>query len=235
MGLNLLAETRDVVEERKREIERQLCFIKQAIETKSTSLTFTEQIDNVDLNNVVSFDRGLIKTLSASTYLLLYNLIECSMTNAIDSIHSHIKREKTSFHDLTQNMQKIALKNFRNALIKEEHILAQGSIEHAIVWLGYDGEKLFSGNIDAKKVKEMAEKYGFVISEQAIQKSRGGSSLLMIKRKRNELAHGKISFEECGQDCSIDELYNMYEQAIVFVGGILDAIEHYLRERLYLK
>ena len=57
----------------------------------------------------------------------------------------------------------------------------------------------------------------------------------MIKRKRNELAHGKISFEECGQDCSIDELYNMYEQAIVFVGGILDAIEHYLRERLYLK
>ncbi|MDV2963860.1 MAE_28990/MAE_18760 family HEPN-like nuclease [Shewanella algae] len=235
MGLNLLAETRDVVEERKKEIERQLSFIKQAIDTKSTKLTFLEENGDVDLHNQVSFDRGLIKTLSASTYLLLYNLIECSMTNAIDSIHSHIRKEKTSFHDLTLNMQKIALKNFRNALTKEEHILAQGSIEHAIVWLGYDGEKLFSGNIDARKVREMATKYGFVMSEEAIQRSEGGRSLLMIKSKRNELAHGKVSFEECGQESSIDELYGMYEQAIAFVDGILDAIEHYLKERLYLK
>lgn len=235
MGLNLLAETRDVIEERKKEIERQLSFIKQAIDTKSTKLTFLEESGDINLHNQVSFDRGLIKTLSASTYLLLYNLIECSMTNAIDSIHSHIRKERTSFHDLTLNMQKIALKNFRNALTKEEHILAQGSIEHAIVWLGYDGEKLFSGNIDARKVREMATKYGFVISEEAIQRSEGGRSLLMIKSKRNELAHGKVSFEECGQESSIDELYGMYEQAIAFVDGILDAIEYYLRERLYLK
>lgn len=235
MKFNFLAETRDVVKERKIEIERQLSFIKNAIETKSTTLTFTEERGNVDSNTLLSFDRGLIKTLSASTYLLLYNLIECSMTNAIDSIHEHIKKERTSFHDLTQKMQKVALKNFRNALNKEEHVLSQGSIEHAIVWLGYDGERIFSGNIDAKKIKEMAKKYGFVISEEAIQRSRGGQSLLMIKSKRNELAHGKISFEECGQEISIDELYVMYEQAIVFVDGILDAIEHYLSERRYLK
>lgn len=235
MKFNFLAETRDVVKERKIEIERQLSFIKKAIETKSTSLTFTEESGNVDLSNLVSFDRGLIKTLSASTYLLLYNLIECSMTNAIDCIHEHIRKEKTSFHDLTQKMQKIALKNFRNALNKEDHVLSQSSIEHAIVWLGYDGEKIFSGNIDARKVKEMATKYGFVISEEAIQRSRGGSSLMRIKSKRNELAHGKVSFEECGQECSIDELYDMYDQAIIFVDGILDAIEHYLNERLYLK
>ncbi|CUS47649.1 MAG: hypothetical protein HLUCCO02_13055 [Idiomarinaceae bacterium HL-53] len=235
MRHNFLAETRDVVKERKIEIERQLSFIKKAIETKSTLLTFTEEGSNVNSSSLISFDRGLIKTLSASTYLLLYNLIECSMTNAIDSIHEHIRKEKTSFHDLTQKMQRIALKNFRNALTKESHILSQESIEHAIVWLGYDGEKIFSGNIDAKKVRDMAEKYGFVISEEAIQGSRGGRSLLMIKRKRNELAHGKISFEECGQEISIDELYDMYDQAIIFVDGILDAIEHYLNERLYLK
>lgn len=235
MGLNFLAETRDVVEERKKEIERQLGFIKQAIDTKSTKMTFLEESGDIDVHNQVSFDRGLIKTLSASTYLLLYNLIECSMTNAIDSIHNHIRKEKTSYHALTQNMQKIALKNFRNPLVKEEHIMAQGSIEHAIVWLGYDGKKLFSGNIDAKKVREMATKYGFVIPEEAIHRCDGGRSLLMIKRKRNDLAHGKVSFEECGQESSIDELYSIYEQTIAFVDAILDAIEHYLKEKLYLR
>lgn len=235
MEFNYLAETRDVVKERKLEIERQLSFIKKAIETKSTTLIFSEEKRGVAPVNPVSFDRGLIKTLSASTYLLLYNLIECSMTNAIDSIHEHIKKEKTSFHDLTQKMQKIALKNFRNALNKEDNILSQDSIEHAIVWLGYDGEKIFSGNIDARKVREMAVKYGFVISEEAIERSKGGSSLMMIKSKRNELAHGKISFQECGQESSIDELYDIYERAIAFVDGILDAVEHYLHEKLYLK
>ncbi|MDU1517992.1 MAG: MAE_28990/MAE_18760 family HEPN-like nuclease [Klebsiella michiganensis] len=237
MGLNLLAETRDVVEERKKEIERQLSFIKKAIDAKSSNLIFLgkDGNDSEGVNNQVIFDRGLIKTLSASTYLLLYNLIECSMTNAIDSIHSHIKKENIGFHDLTLNMQKVALKNFRNALSKEENILAQGSIEHAMVWLGYDGEKLFSGNIDAKKIREMAIKYGFSISEETIKKSKGGRSLVMVKSKRNELAHGKISFEECGQECSIDELYSIYEQVIVFVDGIMDAIENYLKDKQYLK
>lgn len=235
MGLNLLAETRNVVEERKKEIERQLNFIKQAIDSKSTRLFLWEGYGNNERNNDIFFDRGLIKTLSASTYLLLYNLIECSMTNAIDSIHSHIKNENASFHDLTINMQKIALKNFRNALSKEESILSQESIEHAIVWLGYDGEKVFSGNIDAKKIKELASKYGFSMSEESLKKSKGGQSLLMIKSKRNELAHGKISFEECGQESSIDELLCIYEQVVNFVDGILDAIELYLKERMYLR
>lgn len=228
MSLMLLAETRDVVLERGKEIERQLNFLKAAIDAKETLCISGH-------GGSTALERGLIKTFTASTYLLLYNLIECSMTNAIDSIHNHIRKEQTSFHALTPQMQKIALKNFKNALTKEEHILAQGSIEHAIVWLGYDGEKLFSGNIDAKKVREMASKYGFTISDKALKDSEGGKSLLMIKSKRNDLAHGKISFEECGQECSVDELYRIYRQAVVFVEGILDAIELYLQDKMYLR
>lgn len=37
----------------------------------------------------------------------------------------------------------------------------------------------------------------------------------MIKSKLNELAHGKVYFEECEQESSIDKLYNIYEQTTV--------------------
>ena len=234
MGLHLLAETRDVVSERKKEIERHLNFIKDALDKKTTNLAELNGVRSSLESGTAMFDRGLIKTLSASTYLLLYNLIECAMTNAIDSIHVHIKREKTGFHELSENMKRIALRNFSKALDSENNILSQSSIEHAIVWLGYDGERLFSGNIDARKVKIIAKNYGFDIPKKTLQESENGKSLLTIKSKRNELAHGKISFEECGQECSIEELFDIYSKATAFVDGILDAIENYVAGKLYL-
>lgn len=61
-----------------------------------------------------------------------------------------------------------------------------------------------------------------------------GVRLLNVKTKRNELAHGGISFEDCGQDTSVDELVAIFDEIKIFIKAVLDGVSDYLSTRSYL-
>jgi hypothetical protein len=48
------------------------------------------------------------------------------------------------------------------------------------------------------------------------------------------LAHGGISFEDCGQDTSVDELVAIFDEIKIFIKAVLDGISEYLSTRGYL-
>ena len=52
-------------------------------------------------------NRELTKTLRASSYLMLYNLLESTMSNAIDSIYETIKSEQCDIMNLSKNCIKL--------------------------------------------------------------------------------------------------------------------------------
>lgn len=54
-----------------------------------------------------------------------------------------------------------------------------------------------------------------------------------MKEKRNDLAHGTLSFAECGRDYSIDELWNIKEQTVLFLEGLLEGMKKYYDEKQY--
>ncbi|MCL7930977.1 MAE_28990/MAE_18760 family HEPN-like nuclease [Halomonas llamarensis] len=55
---------------------------------------------------LIKINRDLEKTLRSSGLLLIYNLVEATMSNAIDAIHKVIKAEEVSYHDLSDKLKK---------------------------------------------------------------------------------------------------------------------------------
>jgi hypothetical protein len=187
--------------------------------------------------NTYVVSRDLEKTLRASAYLMLYNLVEATMTNAIDAIHQHIVDERVGFDGLKEDVRKIAIKGLRKAVSSktpEELLDVDTPISSALIWLGFDKEDLFSGNLDGRLIKKTAIEYGFQLANHDKTASRDGASLVSVKKKRNELAHGGLSFEDCGQDTSVDELVTIFGEIKIFIKAVLDGVSDYLSTRSYL-
>ncbi|QNB06024.1 hypothetical protein G5S34_04020 [Herbaspirillum frisingense] len=187
--------------------------------------------------NTYAIGRDLEKTLRASAYLMLYNLVEATMTGAIDAIHQHIADEQVGFDELKEDVRRIAIKGLRKAVLSEmpsELLDAAIPISSALIWLGFDKKDLFSGNLDGRLIKDKAKEYGFQVADHDKAASRDGVRLLNVKTKRNELAHGGISFEDCGQDTSVDELVAIFDEIKIFIRAVLNGISEYLLTRGYL-
>ena len=181
--------------------------------------------------------RDLEKTLRASAYLMLYNLVEATMTNAIGAIHQHIADEQVGFDELKEDVRKIAIKGLRKAVSLEtpsELFNVSVPISSALIWLGFDKKDLFSGNLDGRLIKDKAKEYGFQLINHDRAASRDGARLLNVKTKRNELAHGGISFEDCGQETSVDELVAIFDEIKIFIRAVLDGVSEYLATKSYL-
>ncbi|MDO4236736.1 MAE_28990/MAE_18760 family HEPN-like nuclease [Pseudomonas sp.] len=218
-----------------REIERFFEMLKFMRDNRDSRLCG----EALDVANPVTYviGRELEKTLRASAYLMLYNLVEATMTNAIDAIHQHIANEKIGFDDLNEEIRKIAIKGLRKAVSSEiPPTLFDRAIpiSSALIWIGFDKKDLFSGNLDGRLIKDKAKEYGFQLADHDRAASRNGIRLLNVKTKRNELAHGGISFEDCGQETSVDELVEIFDEVRIFIKSVLDGISEYLSTRNYL-
>ncbi len=211
---------------------------------------FLEQINDEKVKILVedtsiNIENQLPPTLRASAILLLYNLLEATAILAIDEIHIHIST-KTSllYKDANDAFKKIWIEykynNFND--ISSTQILDNlQTIENERINIFIQNvssskylEKIkgvtFSGKIDAKQVRTFAIKYGF--AENTANK---GVDLVQIKNQRNTLAHGEISFTECGNNYGYQRLTEMKDNAVSFLQEFLDNIENYLMEEKYRK
>jgi hypothetical protein len=230
-----LADARSLFTRRTEEVLRFFDFLTEITNNKADSLGVLQPDQSIKKVENFIISRDLVKTLRANGYLLLYNLVESTMTNAIDAIHQIFASEQLSFDDLTKEIQQVVLKNFKGAALEENFVHTQSHpIQVAILRAGYDKRKLFSGNVDARSIRDTAKIYGFDIAEHDIAESRNGLRLLNVKNKRNELAHGKISFEECGHETSHDELISIAQETIAYLKAVLTGVEEYAANKKYL-
>ncbi len=176
----------------------------------------------------------LTKTLKATGFLLLYNLAEATMRHAIEVIFNELKIRKISFDNITDEFKKIIIDNFKKNNSSNKLLSNINIISFDIISASFDKEKLFSGNIDAQKIKEVSIKYGFSCQTNA-QETDNGSDLVIVKTNRNDLAHGFKSFEEVGKGYSVDELLMIEERVVCYLKAILENIEDYLLEQKYLR
>jgi MAE_28990/MAE_18760-like HEPN len=191
-----------------------------------------ETLESTGQQKIRSIDRDLAKTLKANGFLLLYNLIESSMTNAIEAIFDELKEQRISFNDIRIEMKKVVLQNLKSRSpdnIHQEIV----DISTDIITAGFKRKKLFSGNINRGKITETARNYGFS-SDTEYSKTKHGKSLDNIMKNRNDLAHGTKSFADIGKDISIEDLLKIKEEVIEYVGQILKNIESYLVRQEYL-
>lgn len=89
-------------------------------------------------------------------------------------------------------------------------------------------EKIFSGNVDARQIKKVANEYGFS------PPSADGRDLLTVKASRNDLAHGSKSFSEVGRDYTMSTIIDIKEKVIAYLDSMLTNVADYINNKLYL-
>jgi hypothetical protein len=181
---------------------------------------------------IKKLDSDLEKTLKASCFLLLYNLVESTMRNAIEAIFDELSTQGVSFDKVRPEIKKIVLRNIKKCN-PDKILISITTISIDIISACFDKEDLFSGNIDGKLIKDLASDYGFSYKTDA-RKTGNGQDLLTIKSNRNDLAHGIKSFSEVGREKSADELLMIKSKVINYLKQILLNLETYLDNKEYL-
>lgn len=214
---------------RAKEVNDYFIFV-ESLEKQTTKLAV---FDPAGTYKIQSLDPELAKTLKANGFLLLYNLVESTMRNAIEAIFEEFKNKSISFDQLKPKIQIVVLQNLKNRSPQKIH-LTINQISTDIITATFEREELFSGNVDARLIKEIAENYGFSYQTD-FSKTKNKQNLVVVKSNRNDLAHGIKSFEEVGRDKTIKQLLEIKEEVVEYLTQILENIRDYLDNEEYLE
>jgi len=208
---------------------------KQEIQTYINFLVCTEEDNNILKDALHDEDdpRLLRKILLANTYLLMYNLVESSVKNALQGIYEHLRNEETLFDNLKSSLRILILNNVKSQ--SPSHFLRNvQTLATDIVYQSFDPKKVAPGSIDARKIGDIATKYGFS-KDTTYKKCKNGNTLVEVKDKRNDLAHGTISFAECGQETTVNDIKTAFSELSAYLGEIILNIEKYIDDQQYLQ
>lgn len=176
----------------------------------------------------------LEKILKANLFLLLYNLVESTVRLSLMTICDSVASEGLRYTDLKDEIQRLWIKtkhkNFQNLGTTTIFEVLQ-ALPEEIVELTPEQKLGGRGNLDARKIREFAEEFGF--SSVTHYRARNGEALFLIKKRRNDLAHGLESFAECGRQYSIEDLVRMKQETVVYLRSLLRNVSRYLQEKQF--
>jgi len=185
------------------------------------------------------------KILYSSVYLQLYNLVESTVTGCLDAVSvSALSRSRCRVGELNAELRREWVRHIARthtdmspdrrldaALNMCEHLVSALPVEPFSI------EKGGGGNWDDEEIFRIANRIGFAlqISPQAnraakakIREDRG--ALALVVYLRNGLAHGRLSFVECGQDDSVADLTELAERVFLYLGEVVTAFERHIEQ-----
>lgn len=175
------------------------------------------------------------KILKANVYLLLYNLVESTARNTLEGIYNHLQTQSVTFHQVRDELKLEILNNLKSHVSKtdmSDFSQKLADITKDIIYVTFSSEAKFSGNVDARLIRDKALRMGFSIKNNP-RTTGNGSDLLSIKNQRNSLAHGSISFADCGKDLTTQELEDMCKRTQRYLEAFIKCAERYLVRKEY--
>lgn len=231
------ANSADLLKRRSIEVNAYIAFLQAALERNAA-------VQAPSLPAPSPLDIELTHTLKANTYLLLYNVVEATMTQLLVDIHNCIKLSGAGLDELVPQLYLHILERFR----QNQNNLTEGSIPAPVAssmishWLiDYDkranrnANYLLAGNVDSQRIREIGHKYGFASQAQGADAHLAHHSLLTTKSRRNELAHGERSFTDCGRDVVYSTLQSDATELLSCLGRVVAHVDNYLRLQLFLR
>jgi len=170
----------------------------------------------------------LLKTFKATCYLLLYNLVESTMRNAIEAIFDELETKSIDFDSCRQELRQEILKNFKKRDM-DKLLPRLMSLARDVVHETFESSESFAGNLDARAIRKTAKRFGFPEPT-----GRDYSMLQTVKDLRNDLAHGVKSFAEVGRNAAPTDLEEARQQTVHILDQTLQNIRTYLQQRHYL-
>lgn len=217
----------NVFEERKQEINDYFNFLESVSEPQAMLTTPN--------GNIAPILDAIPKILRSNAILMLYNLIEYTFSAALEEIFKTIRRLNVPFDELTNSIKIVvldALKKKHEKAQTKDIIALITQINSDITKFHPTYETLFSGNVDAKELKEYAKKYGF-LTDTNVAKTHNGNDLREIREKRKALAHGEQSFSEVAKEEPLETLKERRDRVFAYIEAILENIRNFINSEGY--
>lgn len=208
---------------------------------------FLEKLDVADIkilnteNGVkTSVDSDIFIILKANAFLIIYNLIEYSIMDAIDAVYQAIEDEPCSYDSIIIELRNLWTKaEFKkafdvnsswNTYHNKTTDLIDSVIRRSVIRLK-SRSLPDRGNIDADKIRRICDMHKF--NAKSHYRARGGAALRTVVTQRNSLAHGSLSFVECGRQYEFHQLKQWKQESVIYVRSILKNIENYIDSKHY--
>lgn len=221
-----MRDTLNIYEERKKEIEFYYSIL---VDFDINGKNVANTIDN----------KLFFRILKSNFLLMLYNIVEATITTGMLEIYEQLRNEKCIYSSLISEMQNI----WRNYKVKEiYHSSSQlksyiNRVEGVVNDIINETPIIFNknmldinGNLNAKRIKEICDRhrirYKVVDDEMSLER---------VRIKRNALAHGDESFSDCARDITISDLEELKDTVFKFLTDITDGMKKYYDEKQYLK
>ena len=224
-GGDIMQNTLGIYEDRKEEIR---FYFSVMVELGSNSPNI------MTINN-----RKFFKIMKSNFLLMLYNLVEACIVSGMMEIYENLRNDECSYNSVIREVQ-VLWSNYkineiygpatqRSTYENRVQQIIESIISNSPISLTKDTLGI-SGNLDARKICSICDKHRI---RYALQNN--GASLELVKRHRNDLAHGDVSFSECARDLPIDDLERIMDEVLVFLDDILRGMKQYYDEKLYIR
>lgn len=190
------------------------------------------------------------RILYAGIYLHLYNLVESTVTLLVEEIErAALDNVRSNAWELSGLMRQQWVRS--TACTYDQFLNAESRLERAVLMceqlvgmLPFDIKihKGGGGNWDDEEIESLAKRLGVnlvfpkEIWDNVKRPSRDNKGAMkLIRDLRNKLAHGSITFSECGNDHVVRELRSLAETTFSYMDTVIDAFKHYIDSREYLE
>ena len=203
-------------------------------------LSILDEILSPTSNIITADNQRFGRILKSNFFLMLYNLIESSVRSGFEEIYEAVRDNGISYQQVSDALKdiwstcEISKANHRNATPKtyaeRVKLIINTVLDPSPLDISKDALDI-SGNLDARQIKKLMEMHDIVLTETA-----PGDKLkiLLVKRKRNALAHGEQSFDEAARDSSLDDLKAIKDEVFMFMGDVLKGMQDYYNSRKYI-
>ncbi|QDT83064.1 MAE_28990/MAE_18760 family HEPN-like nuclease [Gimesia chilikensis] len=187
------------------------------------------------------FQEGSLKVMKATVFLLIYNIVESAIRSAFGYIYDEIATAGMTNDNIRAELRKIWIgQHFKkldddSASARTFRELVESLVEDISNNKNITLEDRYlpvSGNLDSDVIRNVCHRHGVVV--RVHRNAAGGVELKTVKEQRNALAHGSMTFSECGKQYTVSDLIRIKKQSVTFVKGILGNVKDYTDNRLYV-
>ena len=183
--------------------------------------------------------------IRSNVKLMTYNIIEYSVTNLMQAIYDRVKDEGCGYAEVSEKLQSIwhhtqmynGLSDPKASNSTAESI-SKRLLDHAVknnVLQFSVRNTIAGGNLDADKILKLFDDHGISIHDDIANCKRDEikSELKDIKNRRNDLAHGSISFAEASNQVTTSELAELVNHVDSFLMQLRKDVSTYLNAGEY--
>lgn len=181
-----------------------------------------------------------LKLMKATAFLLMYNLVEATVRDSIESIWRAVGTSNAQVLELLPSMREIwigsefkrkdafsaSAETYKSVTIGILSSVSEGKIP-SIEFKRVTG----GGNIDHDVIKRMCVTHGLQFSPP--KNARNGVDLSTVKGRRNVLAHGEQSFEEIGSSHATSDLIDIKGRSVAYLRQYVRRVDRYISQSAF--